>query len=230
MVSSVNKERKIYIVGRGGTGYVNWMQAKIVDNLADANLVLFTGGEDVTPELYGAPAHPKTGNNKQRDDFESVMYGKAKDLGLPCLGICRGSQFLCVKSGGSLIQHQDNPLFKHNIETYDGQTLEITSTHHQAQYPYELPSNSYSLLAWSKGISAYHEDGNQQEMPLPEGKEAEIVYYRDTNCLCIQGHPEMMFDPDHKTIMYLRRLLLAFSQGFLDDYIQTKKYASQQLI
>ena len=43
--------RKIYVVGYGRS-YANWMQGEIVPDMKDADLVLFTGGEDISSELY----------------------------------------------------------------------------------------------------------------------------------------------------------------------------------
>lgn len=213
----VNRGRQIYIVG-AANDYANWMNGELTDRFENASLIVFTGGEDVTPSLYNAPAHPKSYFNEKRDKVEMIAFKKAQELKIPCVGICRGSQFLCVMSGGSLVQHQENPLYMHNIETYDNNILQITSTHHQAQYPYELSKDNYNVLAWSKGISRFHEDGNMKELPLPEDKEAEIVYYKNTNCLGIQGHPEMMFTKNKtsETILYLQSLLTKFILGGLD--------------
>lgn len=44
---------KIYVVG-GADNYVNFIEnVQLVEKLEDAQLVVFTGGEDVTPSLYG---------------------------------------------------------------------------------------------------------------------------------------------------------------------------------
>lgn len=198
--------RKIYIVG-DARHYSNWMEGELVKDMKYADLVVFTGGEDVHPDFYGHPTHPWTSTNKLRDRFEMAEFAEASKLGKHMLGICRGSQFLCVANGGWLVQHQQNPSYVHNIDTYDGQILEITSTHHQAAYPYNLPIENYQVLGWTDGLLPFHEDGNQEEMNPP--KECEIVYYPKGNCLGIQGHPEMM-ERTHKTITYLRDLLNKF--------------------
>lgn len=222
MTEANSEHRRIYVVGNSNE-YTNWMEGVITKHLENATLVLFTGGEDVDPGLYDEPIHPRTGFNRTRDNKEVEVFNKAQELGIKCIGICRGSQFLCVMSGGKLVQHQENPLFVHNIETFDGKVIPITSTHHQAQYPYVLPSDSYKLLAWSKGISNVHEDGNQKELPLPNNKEAEIVYYKHTDCLAIQGHPEMMVRHGDKfslSLNYLKLLLTKFMLGSLKETIK----------
>ena len=203
----MNKQRKIYVVGAGGSHYINWMEGQLEKNIENADLVVFTGGEDVSPDFYGHPVHKTTQYNKARDLYEKKMFDLARSLNKPCLGICRGSQFACVMSGGVLVQNQPNPYFKHMIKTYDNLELEITSTHHQAAFPYEMPKDHYKLLGWTENLLRFHVDGNDEEMN-PE-KEAEIVFYPKTNFLGIQGHPEML-DVNSETIVYLRGLLNKF--------------------
>lgn len=209
-------KRKIYVVGRS-LDYANWMKGELTSKLEEADLVVFTGGEDVTPDLYNEPVHPRTSSSVNRDKQEVKEYSAARSLNKKMIGICRGSQLLCVLAGGKLVQHQDNPLFIHPIETIGGQTIEVTSSHHQAQYPYILNPDSYKLLAWTKNLSKYHEDGYKKEIDLPEDKEAEIVLYPKINALGIQGHPEWMFgEKKHeKSLEYLNELLDMFMENTL---------------
>ena len=68
--------------------------------------VVFAGGADLDPQLYGEQAHPETaGLRPERDAAELPLMRSALDRGLPLLGICRGMQLLSVVSGGSLVQH-----------------------------------------------------------------------------------------------------------------------------
>ncbi|MDE3025710.1 MAG: gamma-glutamyl-gamma-aminobutyrate hydrolase family protein [Acidobacteriota bacterium] len=68
--------------------------------------VIFTGGSDLDPELYGADAHPETlGIVRMRDDAELALLRAALDRDMPVLGICRGIQVLNVGMGGDLDQH-----------------------------------------------------------------------------------------------------------------------------
>lgn len=81
--------RKIYVVGTS-YNYANWMQGEITMNMEEADLVVFTGGEDVSPSYYGASVHPKTYTNEYRDEVEKKAFNKALLLGIPMCGICRG--------------------------------------------------------------------------------------------------------------------------------------------
>jgi putative glutamine amidotransferase len=68
--------------------------------------VLITGGADLHPDAYGAPAHPKTeATSTERDAFELLLVRAAAERDLPCLGICRGMQVVNVAYGGALEQH-----------------------------------------------------------------------------------------------------------------------------
>ncbi|WP_433323632.1 gamma-glutamyl-gamma-aminobutyrate hydrolase family protein [Spirillospora sp. CA-294931] len=68
--------------------------------------IVFAGGGDVDPELYGAERHPETGPPQpQRDRFELALVRAVIDADLPFLAICRGMQVLNVARGGALIQN-----------------------------------------------------------------------------------------------------------------------------
>ena len=77
--------------------------APLVDHLAG---VCVSGGPDLDPAAYGAERHPKLGPvEPELDAFELAVIRRADALGLPVLGICRGSQVLNVARGGTLHQH-----------------------------------------------------------------------------------------------------------------------------
>ena len=87
--------KKVYVVG-SAKHYANFITGvKLVDDIDTADIVMFTGGEDVTPALYGAKAHPATYCDPERDEYETEMFKKVRSDQF-VIGICRGSQFLCV--------------------------------------------------------------------------------------------------------------------------------------
>ncbi|MGX6607278.1 gamma-glutamyl-gamma-aminobutyrate hydrolase family protein [Micromonosporaceae bacterium Da 78-11] len=67
--------------------------------------IVFSGGADIDPALWGAPRHPRTDGDQARDDSELQLMRAALDVDLPLLGICRGLQMMAVASGGTLHQH-----------------------------------------------------------------------------------------------------------------------------
>jgi putative glutamine amidotransferase len=68
--------------------------------------LLFTGGSDLDPELYGQNAHSETNDVvPERDSAEIALLRAALERDLPVLAVCRGSQVLNVALGGDLVQH-----------------------------------------------------------------------------------------------------------------------------
>ena len=68
--------------------------------------VIFSGGSDLDPELYGQDPHPETkGVVPERDRAELALLQAALARDMPVLAICRGSQVLNVAAGGDLVQH-----------------------------------------------------------------------------------------------------------------------------
>lgn len=94
--------KKIFVVGNQ-LGYSKWIKNhKLVDNLEEADIVLFTGGEDVDPSLYGCEKHPTTCSNIQRDLEEKAIFEQVKPHQL-CLGICRGLGIMALVKHGELL-------------------------------------------------------------------------------------------------------------------------------
>lgn len=203
---------KIFVVNNDNY-YVKWLltnkKLELTQKLEEADIVMFTGGADVNPKLYGAKKHRTTYCETDRDEYEADIFNKIQKLEKKplCIGVCRGAQFLTVMNGGKLIQNVNNHgLWRtHSITFNDAsnQDYEITSTHHQMMYPFDLPKDDYIILAQSKEKrSTIYEGDLISDPPI----EPEVVYYPKTNCLCIQGHPEMM-DYDEPVINKLNNIV-----------------------
>ena len=183
---------KVYVVGEQ-KNYANFLNDfEMVNDISDAQVVIFTGGEDVDPKLYGAKKHPSTFCNPARDEYEVDMFKKIKPNQL-VVGICRGSQFLCVMNGGKLVQDiPGHALYGTHPITDGSMTYEITSTHHQMQYPFNLDRDDYDILFYSHRAAYYDGDGID---PDAISCDVEICLYHKKGlpkCLAIQGHPEYM--------------------------------------
>ena len=78
-----------------------------IDETLDAlDGLLFSGGSDLDPEIYGQEAHAETdGVVPVRDRAEIVLLQAALERDMPVLAVCRGSQVLNVARGGDLVQH-----------------------------------------------------------------------------------------------------------------------------
>ena len=88
--------------------------------------LVFSGGPDVDPAVYGHERHPQLGPDVDRagDEYELAMHAGAAERDLPVLAICRGMQTLNVARGGTLHQHlpETHGHHEHRREagTFDG--------------------------------------------------------------------------------------------------------------
>lgn len=189
---------KIYVVG-GDTYYTNFIEnVELVDSLKDAQVVMFTGGEDVTPSLYHCKKHKTTYCNRERDLYEKKIFQKINPKTQICVGICRGSQFLTVMNGGKLVQNVSNHAIGKTHGITDGSKVyEITSTHHQMMYPFDMPESEYKILYTSYDVWSNCYEGDSINPLIIKNNEPEIVLYERKDlpiCLAVQGHPEMIPD------------------------------------
>ncbi len=68
--------------------------------------LIFAGGGDIDPALYGGSSHPAVSRvDPERDAFEMALAQKTLSKNAPVLGICRGAQLLNVATGGNLVEH-----------------------------------------------------------------------------------------------------------------------------
>jgi putative glutamine amidotransferase len=67
--------------------------------------ILFTGGMDIEPAVYGEEKWNDTvETTPNRDQRESLLFRLASQQNIPILGICRGIQMMNVFFGGTLFQ------------------------------------------------------------------------------------------------------------------------------
>lgn len=114
-------------------------------NLVDfdaAELVIFSGGEDINPNIYGERNHGSYGVNQRRDEIEIEVYERAKAAGKRMLGVCRGHQLLMALNGGKLVQNifPGHPGW-HTVDVlHDAPLLaSVNSLHHQGITPENVP-------------------------------------------------------------------------------------------
>lgn len=157
------------------------------------SLVVFTGGADLHPSMYGnKEIHPRTFASTYRDAIDLKVYKMTQKEGIPCVGICRGGQFLNIMAGGFLFQHVTNHAgLMHHLATIDGKKIEVTSSHHQ-MFGTPLPKKS-QLLAWSYyNLSEVYHNGRSKSPAKKPDIEPEVVFHPHINALSVQYHPEWM--------------------------------------
>lgn len=193
---------KFYTVGGQDSQYAKLFTSFGLEetrNTADAAIAVFTGGEDVSPNLYGASKHPATHNNIYRDRQEEEYFRMFGANNIPMIGICRGGQFLNVMNGGAMYQHVSHHCGSHLItDLQTGDNIYSSSTHHQMM----KPAGNALIVAtaalggsreWYEGTS-YHKDTSKQDI--------EVVYYEETKSLCFQPHPEFYGYKDCPNYLY----------------------------
>lgn len=186
---------KVYVVGGGNDGhYID--NAIHTRNFDEADIVMFRGGADINPKIYGQMPNRHTSYwSDERDNLEINFYHRAQEQKKLCIGNCRGAQLLTALNGGKLIQHVSHP-GEHMCTTFEGTKYEMNSIHHQMCYPYNLPKEDYLLVSWTEQLSYTHLGENDKTVEFPpesldsEGlfKEPEIIWYPKTRSLGIQGH------------------------------------------
>jgi putative glutamine amidotransferase len=68
--------------------------------------LLFSGGSDIDPSLYGTEPHPETQLIRpERDQGELALITTALEREMPILAVCRGMELLNIACGGTLEQH-----------------------------------------------------------------------------------------------------------------------------
>ncbi|MBQ7488865.1 MAG: gamma-glutamyl-gamma-aminobutyrate hydrolase family protein [Clostridia bacterium] len=103
-----------------------WQGSNAMEAVEDVSIVLFTGGEDISPTLYYTPEQwhgieAEIDYNAERDVSDYLTMAYCLDNDIPLMGFCRGAQMLGVISGGEVIQ--DIPSF------FEAQSIEYDYTH-----------------------------------------------------------------------------------------------------
>jgi len=161
--------------------------------------VLFTGGGDVDPVLFGETPHEKfEASDAGRDQYEIELAKLAVQAELPIFAICRGMQVVNVAHGGSLVQdipsmvdgavnhslREPRNAIAHEVwvtkgsrlwtimsdQMEEGDTCQVNSRHHQA----------VKVVAAGWEISGTAPDGVIEAFERPERP----------FCLGVQWHPE----------------------------------------
>lgn len=177
--------------------------------------VLFTGGDDVDPKIYGAKLSPKLKKTVaiepgERDLRELILVDEIFRQQKPLMGICRGHQIINVALGGTLVVdipsqvpgalnhrqmdkksevvHQARLTGDSMLAKITGkQNLGINSTHHQA----------VGRVAKPLRVTATSEDGIAEAMEL-KPEEAHLLPFFMT----VQFHPERLAPryPEHQEL------------------------------
>jgi len=177
-----------------------------VDALLDRlDGLVFSGGPDYDPAVYGHAPHPRLGPDVDRiaDEYELAVHAAARERDLPVFGICRGMQGLNVSRGGTLHQHlpditgadhnQAHAPFEpvHDVTVAEGSLL-----HRLAGSP-ALDVNSFHHQAADRVGSGLHVCAT-----APDGTIEAVWDPSARFCLGVQWHPEVLTHrPEHARLV-----------------------------
>ena len=174
---------------------------------------LFTGGQDVAPQLYGEAMKPTCGELcPARDTLERELLNRALEQDKPILGICRGLQFLNVALGGTL--YQDLP------------TEHPSEIEHSMKPPYDRAAHTVHILPDTPlaallqktelGVNSCHHQAVKTlapglvEMARSTDDLIEAVYLPGKTFVWgVQWHPEMSLRVDEAS----RKIFEAFVEA-----------------
>lgn len=154
-------------------------------------LILFSGGADVNPKLYGHKSPNYLCNySKTRDTIDIKIFKLAIKHNIKMVGICRGLQFLNVMSGGTLIHHINNHTgsLHYFISPRINKKIKVNSLHHQMVIPHK---DSFIIGTTTKQISDIYFGDNDKQVDRQE-LDVEALYMPTINACGVQYHPEMM--------------------------------------
>lgn len=164
---------------------------------------LFTGGQDINPELYGEKDKLCGEICSERDRMESALFKHAVELDKPLLGICRGLQLFNVMLGGTL--YQDIPTQHSASEIKHTQTPPYAEPAHEVYI--EKGTKLYQILQKDalKVNSLHHQgikDLAEQLVPAARAEDGlieAVVMPNKKFTLAVQWHPEFNYkvDDDH---------------------------------
>lgn len=125
--------------------YPNLELIKKDGDLNKYDLIIFSGGEDIDPNIYGSSNKHSYGINKVRDNVElNILANALKNTDAKILGVCRGHQLINAYLGGKLVQdiysnYGTTHISPHTLQIMDDYSLtnyilndrKVNSLHHQ---------------------------------------------------------------------------------------------------
>ena len=157
--------------------------------------LVFSGGPDLDPAVYGHARHPQLGPDVDliSDEYELALLAGAAERDLPMLGICRGMQALNVARGGTLHQHLPDRTGLEHLQSHEAYlpahpvTVEPSSLLHRLAASRELEVNSFHHQAADRigrglEVAARAADGTVEALWDPTAR----------FCLGVQWHAELL--------------------------------------
>jgi len=169
---------------------------RTVELILTCDAVLFSGGNDVDPVVYGAG---RGGGEKDtdldRDLLEVAALSAAMETGRPVLGICRGIQLLAAALGGTLIPDLLSAGYVgHEEQDREGEPVHCITA--------ETGSVAGLVLDGAHRVNSIHHQAVSDPGPVLRatawGPDGVIEAVEGPNVLGIQWHPERLIESDSR--------------------------------
>ena len=173
--------------------------------------ILFTGGHDVSPSVYGEDIKSTCGDTcEARDLMESYLLDKCISDDKPIFGICRGIQFINAYLGGTL--YQDLP------------TEYGSETEHHMSPPYDRAAHKIEVLEGTRlsniigagihSVNSYHHQAIKELSPRLEklaisedGLIEAIAVKNHRFAIGVQWHPEFSYEDSEESMKLLKAFI-----------------------
>lgn len=189
------KRIKVFNPCEEGLNYHSDWIGKSVDNINDADVVLFTGTRSLSSKFNIESKNNDdslySDSNYKQDlsDFSYMM--QAINLKKPIVGVNKGMLMLHSLTSTPLVTYMQHPII-HNIEFLNGKLTCLVNSSHSQMAVVEEISEEYKLIAFSRDISPFymnHKMDNYAGLLRDTQQriiEPEIIYYDTLNAIGFQ--------------------------------------------
>ena len=129
-----------------------WHESNAAEAVGNVSVVLFTGGEDISPTLYYQPEawhgiEEERDYNAERDISDYLTMTYCLDNDIPVMGFCRGMQMLAIVSGGEAIQDIPTYFEQQGLEYgYEHRNQKETPESYRDYAPHDVQLMSGSIV------------------------------------------------------------------------------------
>ncbi|MBA3927908.1 gamma-glutamyl-gamma-aminobutyrate hydrolase family protein [Listeria rustica] len=197
--------------------------------------LILSGGQDVSPTLYGAKPQAELGvTSIIRDEFELALLKETLAQKKPVLAVCRGAQLLNIALGGTL--HQDTSYIATSSLPHMQQDCATRTTH---GIQIEKGSKLAKILGNTAQVNSFHHQainivgtGLKITATAPDGVVEAVEMEGAPFVVGVQWHPELIAETDASMQRlfqeFVRNAELGALKQFYNAPVSFKKIATSR--